>query len=205
MVFRLIPEMEFPWTMAFLILDLLIITNLITNLTVKSSLSHISKSFTIMEYITLSKELPFTLLFLSMTVFSFSLFLPFNYLILQALAEGTSTHLLEYMISTFERLKVSFIELLENKFTGEVMLIASSIFGRILPGIVADRLGRFNVMTITVACSGVVVLALWIPKRANIPIVIFAILFGVFSGGYVSLGPTLIAQIFRNQPNWVEE
>ena len=85
------------------------------------------------------------------------------------------------------------------------MLIASSIFGRILPGIVADRLGRFNVMTITVACSRVMVLALWIPNRVNIPIVIFAILTGVFSGGYFSLGPTWTAQIFRNQPNWVEE
>jgi MFS family permease len=69
------------------------------------------------------------------------------------------------------------------------------IFGRILPGIVADKFGRFNVMIITTAFSAIIVLALWLPSKANAPIIVFAILYGFSSGAFVSLGPALIAQI----------
>lgn len=69
------------------------------------------------------------------------------------------------------------------------------IFGRILPGMVADRIGRFNVMIITTAFSTILVLALWLPSKANAPIIVFCALYGFSSGAFVSLGPSLIAQI----------
>jgi MFS family permease len=69
------------------------------------------------------------------------------------------------------------------------------IFGRILPGIIADRFGRFNVMIVTTAFSAILVLALWLPSKANAPIIVFASLYGFSSGAFVSLGPPLIAQI----------
>ena len=97
MVFRLIPEVGFPWAMrivAFLILGLLIVTNV----TVKSMLSHTPKPFAITEYLSPLKETPFALLVASMTIFSFGLFLPFNYLIIQAQANGMSVRLSEYML-----------------------------------------------------------------------------------------------------------
>ena len=102
MVFRLLPKVGFPWTMrivAFLILGLLVITNA----TVKSLLTHTPKPFTITEYVGAFKEIPFTLLVLLMTVFSFGLFLPFNFLIIQAQAEGMSVGLSEYMIPVLMR------------------------------------------------------------------------------------------------------
>ena len=97
MVFRLLPRIGFPWTMravAFLILGLLVVTNI----TVKSMLTHSPKPLTVSEYLRPLKEAPFALLVAAMTVFSFGLFLPFNYIILQAQSVGMSKRLSEYVV-----------------------------------------------------------------------------------------------------------
>ena len=65
----------------------------------------------------------------------------------------------------------------------------------VLPGIAADKLGRFNTMIITTSFSAVLVLALWLPSKGNAPIIAFCILYGFSSGAFVSMGPSLIAQI----------
>jgi len=75
------------------------------------------------------------------------------------------------------------------------VLNGASIFGRILPGIIADRVGRFNVMIITSAFSAIIVLGLWLPSSSNAPILVFSALYGFSSGAFVSLSPSLIAQI----------
>lgn len=75
------------------------------------------------------------------------------------------------------------------------ILNAASIFGRILPGWAADKLGRFNVQIIMCAACFVVDLALWLPSRGDAPIIIFAILYGFASGAFVSVMPAIIAQI----------
>jgi MFS family permease len=53
----------------------------------------------------------------------------------------------------------------------------------------------------TVMCffSAIVVLALWLPAAANTPIIIFAALYGLGSGAFVSLNPAMIAQISNIQ------
>lgn len=71
----------------------------------------------------------------------------------------------------------------------------NSIFGRILPGIIADRFGRYNMMIVTTACSAIIVLALWLPGYGSVPIILFAAFYGFFSGAFVSLGPAVVAQI----------
>lgn len=43
--------------------------------------------------------------------------------------------------------------------------------------------------------TGVVTLALWIPATTNAPIIVFAALFGFGSGAFVSLLPSMLAQI----------
>jgi MFS family permease len=45
------------------------------------------------------------------------------------------------------------------------------------------------------ALSAIISLALWIPGKDTAAIVVYAILFGFTSGGFISLGPALIAQI----------
>lgn len=69
------------------------------------------------------------------------------------------------------------------------------MFGRILPGYLGDKVGRFNVMIFTTLFSAILVLALWIPAQGNAPMILFAALFGFSSGTFVSLVPSLVAQI----------
>lgn len=71
----------------------------------------------------------------------------------------------------------------------------NSIFGRVIPGIVADKVGRYNVMIAITTLSTIITLALWIPGKSAAAIIVYAILFGFSSGGFISLGPPLIAQI----------
>ena len=71
-----------------------------------------------------------------------------------------------------------------------------SIIGRIAPGFVADKVGRFNTVIFIAALSAVVTLAVWIPsKNSTAALIVFAVLFGFASGGVISIAPSLVAQI----------
>lgn len=71
-----------------------------------------------------------------------------------------------------------------------------SIFGRILPGIAADKFGKFNMMISVTLLSAIVTLAVWIPAHSSSAgIIVFTALFGFASGGFVSLMTALIAQV----------
>lgn len=50
-------------------------------------------------------------------------------------------------------------------------------------------------MIVTSFLSTVLVLALWLPARGNVPYILFAALYGFSSGAFVSLAPALVAQI----------
>lgn len=80
------------------------------------------------------------------------------------------------------------------KFANQVL---SSVLGRVIPGWLGDRFGRFNVMIITTFLSTVLVLALWIQARSPTPTIVFSALFGFSSGTFVSMGPALIQQISK--------
>ncbi|KAJ4303137.1 hypothetical protein N0V90_002029 [Kalmusia sp. IMI 367209] len=173
MLTRLIPKIGFGWsmrTLAFMFLGMMVIT--IT--TTKSRLTHTKKPFQIMEFVHPLREPPFVLLVMASFFFFFGNFLPFNFLILQAQEEGMSTSLSNYLLA---------------------IVNAASLFGRILPGYVADKLGRYNMMIATTLLTVITVLALWIPGHGNAAIIVFAALFGFFSGAFVSLGPAVVAQI----------
>jgi MFS family permease len=47
----------------------------------------------------------------------------------------------------------------------------------------------------TCLVSGTLVLALWIPAANNAAVIMFAILYGFFSGAFGSMSPALVAQI----------
>ena len=119
-------------------------------------------------------ELPYLLTVLGSFFFFFAMFLPINYIILQAMTLGMGKRLAEYLIP---------------------ILNGASFFGRVLPGIAADKLGRYNTMTIMMLFTSIIVLALWLPASSNAPIIVFAALYGFGSGSFVSLAPSLVAQI----------
>jgi len=119
-------------------------------------------------------EPPFALLVFGSFFIFFGIFLPFNFVILQAQAEGMSLNLSSYLLA---------------------ILNAASIFGRTIPGYLGDRFGRFNVMILTTFFSAIIVLALWLPSHSNAPIIVFAAFYGFASGAFVSMAPACIAQI----------
>src|SRR3569833_1706259 len=70
-----------------------------------------------------------------------------------------------------------------------------SLFGRLTSGIVADKVGRYNTFVVSCYTTGVFVLALWIPAKSDNAVIAFSVLGGFFSGAYVSLIISLVAQI----------
>jgi predicted MFS family arabinose efflux permease len=73
----------------------------------------------------------------------------------------------------------------------------SSIFGRIVPGALADKLGKFNMQSICSIAAATIVLALGIPASSNAAFITFAGLYGFASGAFVSLLPAQIAHISK--------
>lgn len=75
---------------------------------------------------------------------------------------------------------------------------AGSVFGRVVPGWASDHLGQFNVMTIVSLLSGVLCLAFWLPLAIQLSfsgIIVFAMLYGFCSGGFVSLGAPCVVSL----------
>lgn len=80
-----------------------------------------------------------------------------------------------------------------------------SFFGRWAPGLIADRVGRFNTMIATVALCVISVLVFWLPSNSisigandneiTPLIVVFALLFGFGSGSNISLTPVCVGQL----------
>lgn len=173
MVNRLIPRVGFAWTMRTLAFIILLGVALAAA-TIRSNRAHAPTSFNIRTYITPLKDKRFVLLCVSMTLFGFGLFLPFNFIPSAAQSLGMSVELSVYSIA---------------------ILNAVSVFGRILPGFLADKFGRFNLMMICTSVSAILTLALWLPGHNNAATLCFAAFFGFFSGCYVSLTPALVVEV----------
>ncbi|KAF0644274.1 hypothetical protein FPSE5266_03389 [Fusarium pseudograminearum] len=173
MVTRLIKLVGFGWSMricAFMIMFLLIIANLTVKCFTpprpqKVSRSQLAKPF---------REPEFVFCLLGFFFFTFGMFIPINYLPVQALQAGVNPNLVQYLIP---------------------ILNAASLFGRIISGILGDRIGRYNIFIIVCYLSTIWVLALWIPCNTQNGLIAFAALFGYSSGAYVSLIAPLVAQI----------
>ncbi|KAE8423672.1 major facilitator superfamily domain-containing protein [Aspergillus pseudocaelatus] len=173
MMNRLIPLVGFPWTMriiAFMILGLL----LVTMWTARSRLPPKPRPFNLASYVSGLRSPAFSLTCTASFFFYWALFIPFNYIILQAEQAGVSSQLAQYLLP---------------------IINAVSIPGRILPGILADKAGRFNVTIVVASINAILCLALWIPGSSQGAIIAFAVLYGLFSGSLISLAPTLVAQI----------
>lgn len=80
------------------------------------------------------------------------------------------------------------------------ILNAASIFGRGLPGPIADRIGRFNVMIICSTVCTMAILGIWLNAGSAVPgLVAFAVLYGFFSGSAYSLTPVCVAQLCKTE------
>ncbi|KAJ5679294.1 oxalate/formate antiporter [Penicillium macrosclerotiorum] len=77
-----------------------------------------------------------------------------------------------------------------------VLLNLGAVPGRFLPGLIADRLGRFNIMVLTSLVCAILTLSLWLSAGKGLPTIIcYAVLFGFWSGAAISLTPVCISQV----------
>lgn len=83
---------------------------------------------------------------------------------------------------------------------------AGSFFGRWAPGLLADKIGRFNTMILMIALCLVTIKGLWLPAAlASSPeskeglLICFALLFGFASGSNITLAPVCVGQLCRTK------
>lgn len=77
------------------------------------------------------------------------------------------------------------------------MLNAASTFGRITPNFVADHSGPLNMFTPAAVITGILAFV-WIGVHTVPGIIILAVLYGLFSGGFVSLPPVVMISLTKD-------
>ncbi|KAF2761059.1 putative monocarboxylate permease [Pseudovirgaria hyperparasitica] len=78
------------------------------------------------------------------------------------------------------------------------ILNAASIFGRIIPNFFADKIGPFNVFIPCGFIAGLLCVCL-IPINSTGSLVVFCLLYGFFSGTFVSLPPAVLVGLCKNR------
>ncbi|KAL4881342.1 major facilitator superfamily domain-containing protein [Aspergillus karnatakaensis] len=77
------------------------------------------------------------------------------------------------------------------------MLNAGSTFGRIAPNFIADHTGPLN-MLIPASAITAILSFVWIGVHTVPGIIVLSVLYGVFSGGFVSLPPVVMASLTKD-------
>ncbi|KAF2100320.1 monocarboxylate transporter [Rhizodiscina lignyota] len=187
MLQSLLPKVGWAWSTRILGFILMFLC-LIANLLIRSRLPP-KEGGSVMPDIRIFTNLPFLYTSLSIFFMEWGLFVPVTYLISYSLSSGAINTTLSYQIMA--------------------IFNTGSCFGRYLPGIFADMIGRFNAMFWTLALCGLTTLVLWLPatilplvnegaqpSRAIEPLVIiYSLLFGFASGSNISLTPVCVGQL----------
>lgn len=169
------PSLGFGWTLricGFIILGPLLIAGVFVRarLPPRHGRFFIPSAFTEKAYVSFVA---------SVFLIMLGLFTPFFYLPTYAVQHGMSTQLANYLIS---------------------ILNGASFFGRVIPGIMADKVGRYNMLLFVAISSGILIFCLE-KMQTNATIVLFAGLYGFTSGAIVSLISVCLAQIPSNPGN----
>lgn len=75
------------------------------------------------------------------------------------------------------------------------VLNGGGILGRLVPPVLSDTIGRFNLLIPSVFLAGLCTMVFWIFARTTIEIMLYAVLYGFFSGAFNALIIPCIAQI----------
>ncbi|KAL7940152.1 major facilitator superfamily domain-containing protein [Trichoderma barbatum] len=175
MVSHLIKQVGFGWAMrssAFLILALLIVANM----TITSNGPRKRRLIQPKQILGIFHETPFVILMVGLLLYTFGFFVPLDYVAAEAAAAGEDPNQVQYLIP---------------------MLNAASLFGRLLSGFAAEKIGRYNVFIVACYATGILVLALWKLATTTWERRLFAILFGFFSGTFIALIPGLVSGLTR--------
>ncbi|KAI1822464.1 putative MFS monocarboxylate transporter [Xylaria intraflava] len=121
------------------------------------------------------KDLAFAQLCLGLAFVYLGLFTPFFYISSYAVSKGISSSAAFYLISSTN---------------------ASSFFGRVIPGHLADRYGHFNICTLAVLISGIIGFT-WTAAYSLPGMIIWSIAYGFTSGAVISLQGACAGKIVK--------
>lgn len=121
-------------------------------------------------------DVPYVLVVIGLLLVFGGLFFPIFYLQLDAVTYGIDAQFAFYCIS---------------------ILNAASAVGRVVPAFVAQKYGVFNVLVFFTVVIGVLICCLGVVKTSG-GFVAFAIVFGFFSGGGISLVPPAIGSLAKD-------
>ncbi|KAK6330514.1 hypothetical protein TWF696_003403 [Orbilia brochopaga] len=121
------------------------------------------------------KDLTYMLFVFGMLAAFLGLYMPFFYIEVWAKRMGLDKNGLEtfYLVS---------------------ILNGASTFGRVVPNFFADRVGSINMQIPAMIVSGVLILC-WLPIKTFAGMLVFVVLYGFFSGVFISLPPASVASI----------
>ncbi|MCJ1269726.1 hypothetical protein MMC22_009618 [Lobaria immixta] len=106
-------------------------------------------------------------------------FIPLFYLPTYAVEHGMNKELASYLLA---------------------ILNGASLFGRVLPGLLADRFGRLNTLCAAGLSSGILILC-WPSTTTSVSIIVFSALFGFCSGAIVSGVSVCLASCSKDPGN----
>ncbi|KAE8153472.1 major facilitator superfamily domain-containing protein [Aspergillus avenaceus] len=167
------PKIGFPWAIRIIALLSAILCTLAC-LLMKTRLPRNLKAGASIDFKAL-KDIKYASTTIAIFLVEFAVFIPITYIASYATHAGVN--------DTLAYAQIIFLNL-------------GAVPGRFLPGLIADRLGRFNVMVLTSLICSVLTLALWLTAGNNIAaIVCYAVFFGFWSGAAISLTPVCISQV----------
>ena len=173
----LLPRLGWAWStriMGFISLAFLIVANALIRSRLPAQKGNSAK-----PDLRILKDVGFALTTSGVFLFEIGLFVPLSFLSSYAVAQGFKTAFAYQLLAIFN---------------------VGSVFGRWLPGYVADHLGRFNTMIVTLALCMVSTFALWLPASGSLAmIVIFSVVFGFASGSNISLTPVCVGQLCETE------
>ncbi|KAG9524528.1 MFS general substrate transporter, partial [Aureobasidium melanogenum] len=125
------------------------------------------------------RDPPYAATTVAIFLVEFAVFIPYTFLVDQALDGGMRQELAYALIP---------------------ILNAAAIPGRLLPGYIADRYGRLNTMTVTAVICCLLTFLLWlIGSSSHAAIIAYTVLFGFWSGAAISLTPVCIQQVCKTE------
>jgi len=167
------PKIGFPWTIRIIALISAVMCT-IACILLKTRIPGNIKSGASIDFRAL-KDPEYASTVAAVFLVEFAVFIPYTYITSYAVDVGVGD-------------KISYLLI--------VFLNIGAIPGRFLPGLIADRIGRFNVMVLTSVICAVLTLALWLKAGDNMAAIIcYAVFFGFWSGAAISLTPVCISQV----------
>jgi MFS family permease len=173
MVNKLIAEVGYPWA-ARIFGFVVLVTNLVPCILMKSRLPA-RKSGPLIDYASL-KDKVFVLYTFAMFFEFLAIYIPLFYISTYAAAQGLNYELAFYVLP---------------------IMNAASIAGRLLPNLIADRVGPFNIMAPCTIATAVLTFG-WMGIFNEASVIVFCILFGFFSGAFLSLFAVCIGSMTKD-------